>query len=487
MNLQAEFVARLNEQFGSEATGLIEALTETPNVSVRIQPEKIDHRLRLDPVPWTRHGYYLNERPAFTLDPLFHAGCYYVQEASSMLLEQAVEKIQSEEKVLTALDLCAAPGGKTTHLMSLLLKECVLVSNEVIRSRVGALVENVTKWSGENVVVTNNDPSDFSHLKEMFDLVVVDAPCSGEGLFRKEPKSLSQWSQANLELNAQRQRRILRDILPSIRTGGHLIYSTCTFNPAENQEVVDWLATEFGMESVEIDLDDSWGFVRTSDDQNFGWQALPHRVRGEGFFLAVLRKNTPDSSPARSSSSKKSKNRRTKRNKSCESCVTTDKNPVDESFALATRRDRDELGDWISGNTDDLTIVTDGSEYRLLTSALADWLFSYCENLRVVTSGVRLARKTRQGFVPEHGFAVSKRLRNGSFPIVEVDGSSAIQYLRRESIDTDLLNGIGLVSYKGHHLGWLKQVGDRSNNRYPKNWRIRMQADRAENALPIEL
>ncbi|MES1226926.1 MAG: RsmB/NOP family class I SAM-dependent RNA methyltransferase, partial [Bacteroidota bacterium] len=177
-------------------------------------------------VPWSSNGYYLSERPSFTTDPLFHAGAYYVQEASSMFLEEAVKQTCDLSKPLKVLDLCAAPGGKSTLLQSIISNESLLISNEVIKSRVNILSENITKWGAANVVVTNNDPKDFQRLPEYFDLIVIDAPCSGSGLFRKDPEAITEWSSDNVMLCSQRQQRILADILPCLKPGGILIYST---------------------------------------------------------------------------------------------------------------------------------------------------------------------------------------------------------------------------------------------------------------------
>jgi len=211
-----------------------QAHQQFPPVSIRFNPKKAHSPIDLTIIPWTSHGYYLGERPSFTLDPLFHAGSYYVQEASSMFLEQAFLQAVDRTKPINVLDLCAAPGGKSTHLLSLMNKESLLVTNEVIRSRASTLAENIQKWGYDNVAVTNNDPQDFKRLSGFFDVIVVDAPCSGEGLFRKDPGAMGQWSTDNVALCARRQQRILNDVWPALKEGGILIYSTCTYNELEN-------------------------------------------------------------------------------------------------------------------------------------------------------------------------------------------------------------------------------------------------------------
>lgn len=221
--------------------------------SIRFNPSKNvyhqpgDHRLA--PVPWTQNGYYLAQRPSFTFDPLFHAGVYYVQEASSMFLEQALRQTTDLSQPLKVLDLCASPGGKSTHLQSLLSPASLLVSNDVIRSRAHVLKDNIVKWGSLNVVVTNNDPADFSALENYFDVIVVDAPCSGSGLFRRDEDAIGEWSVNNVTLCTQRQQRILADAWPSLKRGGLLIYSTCSYSMEEDEDIVKWLRREFLLEN----------------------------------------------------------------------------------------------------------------------------------------------------------------------------------------------------------------------------------------------
>ena len=203
------------------------SLQESSPTSIRLNPLK-KSKVPEKKIPWTETGYYLEQRPRFTLDPLFHAGAYYVQEASSMLMEQGVRQSMDVTQPILALDLCASPGGKSTHLLSLLSADSFLVSNEVIRARASVLSENIQKWGYENVLVTNNDPIDFQLLPGFFDLIVVDAPCSGEGLFRKDQAAMKEWSVDNVQLCAQRQQRIVADVWPSLKEEGILLYSTCT-------------------------------------------------------------------------------------------------------------------------------------------------------------------------------------------------------------------------------------------------------------------
>src|SRR4030095_5372686 len=209
------------------------------------------------------YGYYLPERPVFTLDPLFHAGVYYVQEASSMFLEQALKQSVDLSQPIKILDLCAAPGGKSTLIESLLNEESLLVSNEVIKTRVNVLQENITKWGGKNVVVTNNDAKDFARLENYFDVIVVDAPCSGSGLFRKDPEAVAEWSPGNVALCSQRQMRILADVFPSLKKNGILIYSTCSYSEKEDELILDWIKESFEVRSLRFDVQPAWQIVES--------------------------------------------------------------------------------------------------------------------------------------------------------------------------------------------------------------------------------
>ncbi|GAB3814418.1 hypothetical protein GCM10028895_07510 [Pontibacter rugosus] len=219
----------------------------------------------------------------FTLDPLLHAGAYYVQEASSMFLEQALKQSIDLDESLHVLDLCGAPGGKSTHLASLISKDSLLVANEVIRSRASILAENVTKWGSGNVLVTSNDPREFSRLPDFFDVMVIDAPCSGEGMFRKDHAAVGEWSEENVNLCAQRQQRILMDVWDALKPGGLLIYSTCTWNEKENEENIAWLAAQEGVESIKLEVQPEWGIIPTQLNGLEGYRFYPHRVQGEGF------------------------------------------------------------------------------------------------------------------------------------------------------------------------------------------------------------
>lgn len=240
MNLPENFIVRLQQQFGNNSADLVESFNQLPVTSIRINSNKLKGFIG-EKIPWCQSGYYLNDRPLFTIDPLFHAGCYYVQEASSMFLEQVFTQLFLKEENLTVLDLCAAPGGKSTHIASLINNESVLVANEVIASRANILKENIIKQGKGNVIVTSSDSKYFGELKELFDCIIIDAPCSGEGLFRKDQDAVNEWSLDQAHYCSIRQQQILKDVIPCLKQNGILIYSTCTFNPEENELQLKWL------------------------------------------------------------------------------------------------------------------------------------------------------------------------------------------------------------------------------------------------------
>ena len=287
--LPVAFEDSMKLTLGNEWNAFTQALQTTAPTSIRINPFK-NHVAAGEQVPWSKWGMYLSERPKFTLDPVFHAGAYYVQEASSMFLEQAFHQATDLTKKLRVLDVSAAPGGKSTHTLSLLNNESLLVANEVIRSRATILAENIQKWGCSNAIVTNNDPEDFTRLSGFFDVIVVDAPCSGEGLFRKDPNAMKEWSPENVDLCGKRQRRILADVWPALKQDGVLIYSTCTYNRFENEETLQWLREQQDAESIELKTETAWGIDHVVENGIHGYHFYPHKVKGEGFFLSVIRK-----------------------------------------------------------------------------------------------------------------------------------------------------------------------------------------------------
>jgi 16S rRNA C967 or C1407 C5-methylase (RsmB/RsmF family) len=289
-----DFIKRIRAQSYIDADSLLEALGEPSPVSVSINPRKWKRSpADAERVPWCETGYYLKSRPSFTLDPLFHAGCYYPREASGMFLEQVFRQLVPDTENLRVLDLCGAPGGKSTQISDLTGAGSVLVSNEVIRHRASILAETVTKWGNPGVMVTQNDPAVFGRLKGYFDIIVIDAPCSGEGMFR-DPVAVGEWNPANASHCAERQKRIIMDVWPALKENGLLIYSTCTFNPAENEENVLWLVENTGSNSLRMDISDFDGIKEIEYKGITGYGFYPGEVKGEGFFISAVRKTGPE-------------------------------------------------------------------------------------------------------------------------------------------------------------------------------------------------
>ena len=293
VNLPADFVAETRRIMGDERYNrFVGAFNEEAPTSIRVNPSKVS-LANGERVPWCSEGYYLNDRPQFTFDPLLHAGCYYVQEASSMFVTHVLRNCQlSIVNYQLALDMCAAPGGKSTALRSVLPDDCVLISNEPMGNRAQILLENVTKWGGPNHIVTNNYPRDFRKAKLKFDLILCDVPCSGEGMFRKDPNAISEWSVQNVEKCWQLQREIVADAWECLNPGGLLIYSTCTYNTKENEENIRWILDTYDAQVLDIPVDPSWN-ITGSLLEGFNepvYRFIPGITRGEGLFVCALRK-----------------------------------------------------------------------------------------------------------------------------------------------------------------------------------------------------
>lgn len=437
--MQDSFKDLLIESLGAEAASTaLDALEEAPAVSVRYNQAKYQAP-EGEAVAWNADGRFLAERPVFTLDPLLHAGAYYVQDSSAMFVGRIFREILAlaqPEGLLRVLDLCAAPGGKTTDLLSALRdcgKDYSLVSNEISSSRVTALCDNVARWGEAPVAVTSADPAAFGHLEGWFDIIVTDVPCSGEGMFRKDPEALRQWSLDNVALCQARQRRILADVWPSLKEGGILIYSTCTFNHLENDDNVKWIAAELGAEVLPLDMNYP-GPIRTE----CGWSLVPGFVKGEGQFVAALRKTAATGS------------------------IRIKKNAV--------RPDAKNV--WLDA---DVAIIRKGELLCALPQALiAD--APVLERLHPLRSGIAVGEVKGKDFIPHADLALARCLSQNAFARYDASLETALSFLKKEAIMApDAPKGILLITYNGLPLGFVKNLGNRCNNLLPAGRRIRME------------
>ncbi len=423
ITLPDAFVKSTRQLMGEErfARFLSSFEEETP-VSIRLNPRMVDDadsHPSLQRVPWCPTGYYLHTRPNFTFDPLLHAGCYYVQEAASMFLHKVLAAylppLASRLSPLTSLDLCAAPGGKSTLLRSLLPAGSMLYCNEPVRQRACILSENIQKWGYEGCIVTNSYPRDYVQSGLLFDLILCDVPCSGEGMFRKDPQTIGEWSPQQVEKCWRLQRDIVSDAWQCLRPGGLLIYSTCTFNIKEDEENVCWMVDEFGAELLSVPTDPSWGITGSLLPGFAGpvYRFIPGVTRSEGLFISVLRKR--DGVPPAST---------------------------------------------VSGAS--LVLGTSGASPASTVSG------SFAAGKRGTVSK---ARKQQ----PLNIIFDSREPRPQTVGSVELDYPTAISYLRGEAIQLsgDVPRGIIEVSFMGHPLGQVKNIGNRANNLYPKEWRIK--------------
>lgn len=448
MALPIDFITRTRALLGDEYEKLEAALQADVPVSIRINRPKGTKALETSPVGWSDTGYYLPERLSFTFDPLFHAGAYYVQEASSMFLEQAIRNFVTEP--VRCLDLCAAPGGKSTHLLSTLPEGSLLVSNEVIRSRSNILAENITKWGNPNNIVINNDPEEIGRLTHLFDVIVTDVPCSGEGMFRKDTDSTGEWSVANVNLCAARQRRIIHDIWDALKPGGLLIYSTCTYNTEEDEDNIHYIIEELGAEALTIPLKEEWQITGALRHDHPVYRFFPHKTKGEGFFLAALRKAPGETEEIRPRN--KSKKERGKAA------------PVLPSV----------VNDWIEeAGKFRFELIND--TIQAIPSAHQEAWQLIAGQCRIVTAGIRIGEIKGKDILPAHSLAMSTSLNREAFTTVEINWEDAVKYLKKEVLllPEETKKGYVLVCYNGFPLGFVKHLGNRANNLYPQEWRIR--------------
>lgn len=361
-----------------------------------------------------------------------------------MFLEQALKQTVDLSKPIKILDLCAAPGGKSTHIQSLISKESVLVSNEVIKSRANILKDNIIKWGTDNVVVTNNDPKDFAKLENYFDVIVVDAPCSGSGLFRRDEEAIDEWSINNVALCCQRQQRILADVWPALKKDGVLIYSTCSYSRQEDEEILDWVNTEFSVGSLQLNVDTSWNITETiSATGMHGYRFWPYNVKGEGFFISCFKKEDGESDFYGKAKKK---------------------------LEPAGKKQIEIIRNWIM--KDDLSFCINNDLVYAFPVTVQENINILLTYLYVQYSGIIVGQIFADKFIPEHSLAMSPAVSN-SIPRIELDYEKTIQYLQKKEFNTGTKQtGWHLITSEGKNLGWIKNLANRANNYYPKELRI---------------
>ena len=443
--LPLDFIENLHEQMSpEEVQQLCQSLESEPVTSIRLN-DKLDY-LTFDAdteeVPWHEDGYYLSRRPQFTLDPLLHAGCYYVQEASSMFVGEVLQQYLKPDSIV--LDLCAAPGGKSTLISQFLGNEGLLVSNEVVRQRVFILSENIQKWGNGNTVVTHNPAADFGNkLPELFDCILVDAPCSGEGMFRKDEGAVAEWSMRNVQECTERQCDILDDVWDALKPSGILIYSTCTFNREENEKNAQWIADELGADILPISHDPAWGITEGKP----GYHFYPHKTKGEGFYICAFRKRGVATGTFR---------------------IPKQKNPVSETVEF-----KDIMQSWLQHpeqwtiRQQDRFVVAYPAKYKQLIEFLNSQFIC-------ISTGFGIGELRGKTVVPQHALAMLKDVNKNAFNKVELTLDQALSYLRSEALTLpNAAAGVVMVTYENVPLGFVKNVGNHCNNLYPKEWRIR--------------
>ena len=449
--LPVAFTERMRKQLGAEeAERLFAALDGVSPVAVRLNPAKCgDEGVWSDgeAIAWSRNGRKLKERPSFTLDTAFHAGAYYVQEAASQFIDYilAGEDLQGKR----VLDMCSAPGGKTTIYSTAVGEDGLVVANEYVRARANVLADNVRKWGMGNVLVTNNAPEHISPFEGWFDLVAVDAPCSGEGMFRKEEVARQDWSEDAVRMCAQRQLSIVREAWQTLKNGGLFIYSTCTFNDDEDEGVLHTFIEEMGEvfePSQRVDIKEQWGIVRGEVGAFQTFRFFPHNTDSEGLFVAVARKAEP----------------------------TTQRTPKARKKVMqeVDKSSRKELSRWLKESEQHTFAMVADTIYAYRTEQFKA-VQALSEGLTAIYSGVAMGQIFKGKLKPDWALSQYVGLDRKSVAVEELDEERALDYLRKKDIAVgDMAEGMNLVTHKDRALGFVKRIGARCNNLYPNSLKI---------------
>ena len=451
MKLPEDFLQNMKSIIPQEEyEAFVKSLSEDEQITsirinrARISPEEVrKHFGDCTQVGWCEDGLYLSNRPQFTLDPLLHAGAYYVQEASSMFITQVIRTHVSNP--VTCLDLCASPGGKSTAAISVLPEGSQMVSNEIDRRRARILAENITKWGFPNISVTCNAPKDFKGMRHTFDVIITDVPCSGEGMFRKDEGAVSDWSMSKVRNCAELQQQIIDSIWNCLKPGGLLIYSTCTFNVEEDENMVSYICDQLGGNALEVPVEQSWNIHKPLIGNKPCYRFMPHFTKGEGLFMAAIKKDEEPVQPAKL------------------------RKPVKSSVKVAK-----DISNWV-----DCNVILEQNQDGIISAIpkshkdIHDLLVG--NGLFLLQSGIELGAVKGKDIIPSHNLALSTALSDKAFPKFEVDEQTALDYLRRLAfvLPPDAPSGYIILTYQSLPLGFVKNLGNRCNNLYPQEWRIR--------------
>jgi len=459
MNLPLDFVTNAGKIPCCDIQTLLDSLTKEPVTSVRLHPLKKRQIAEYEKVQWCDNGIYLPERPLFTLDPLLHAGSYYVQEASSMLVGYAFRQLFPQPKNLHILDSCAAPGGKSTQIASLIDNSSLLISNEYVKVRASVLSENMQKWGYHNVVVTNSEVKHFSAMNGYFDAIIADVPCSGEGMFRKDETAIKEWSLDNVTMCAIRQKQIIKDLWPSLKENGILFYSTCTFNVAENEDVTKWICEELGAKSLPIPVNSEWGIKPIEIDGIHSLRCYPGSCKGEGFSLHIIQKVSQTDEISH--------------------FPIKGKAFINSIPSMVAS----ELYNWVD-DTDVQFVENSACEMFFIPSKFFSEIAFLGNHVKVVHTGMPIASLKGKDFIPHPAFAFSVCINQQHFNVVELSREQALLYFSKGTFTLpDASLGWILLNYRQLAIGFVKNIGNRINNSYPMEWRIRMDI----NGQPFQL
>ncbi len=449
MDLPQELIDKLKHTAGFDSDKFIEAHELNPSISIRLNSKKnqSEEIVEYTNVPWLNEGKYITNKARFSLDPLWHAGSYYVQEASSMIVGCIIKQLIPKEKIINALDFCAAPGGKTTCIADNINKNSFLVSNEVNAKRISSLKENVVKWGSGNIAISNSSAEKFSEIAEFFDLILIDAPCSGSGMFRKDEFALKQWSPQLVKSCSTIQKEIILNLINSLTREGLLLYSTCSYSKEENEDICDFILENRELENVTISLNKDWNITETISDKYkaTGYRFWPYELEGEGFFVSIFRKKG-----IKEIKEIKSKNiPNYKPSLLMESWIKENLNFNFETLYTLHKE----------------TVGVENRNHSTKINFLKRYIY-------FVYSGTDIAKESYKEIIPQAELAFSTNVKFIGNTI-EVDKTKALNFLSKQSQTYEYPKGWYLIKYLNQGLGFIKQLENRNNNYYPIEWRLR--------------